>query len=777
MAVGTYSGATYYDEAIGPAIAAGIFLCAIFAVLSRRSVVVIYIIAAFALGFMLAMREAEVSSGISIPIASNKLFNCNAVVIDEPAMKAWGTSIDARLAECGYGKKGAMRAARGAVRISTRIRAEDIASGDRIHFIARFGRPREFRNPGSFSYGKYLLGRGIAATAWASDVERMGEGDANAIARIVRMARQRISRSIEGATSGEALAVLESLALGRTDRITSEMRDEFSATGLSHILAISGMQVGLVAAMIYMISRLVFGFFPGLLLRIPLQRIAAAITLPSMWGYVMLTGYVVSVVRAAIMLTVYLIGIIIGRRQDLITTLAVAVIAILILMPLAIFDVSFQLSVVCVLGIIIMVPWMMRPLGGFGSPSWKGRALQWSCAAFAMTIAATIASSPLVAYHFKIFTLVGIFANAVAVPYSTIVLIPLVAIGSAYALISPGFAYAIWKIGGAAAEVFLWIVERSDELGRGLVFHLAPNALETALVYAIMAAAILVRRPSRKIGLIAALSVALAIDFGYWRLMPALSDNLEIYSLDVGMGDSTLVRFPGGKTLLIDGGGIKGSDFDVGRNAVAPALWRLGIHSIDLAMLTHPHHDHYRGLGFVANNFKPELIWTNGLEAPSDEMDDWEKFLADVKSSGVPMEIVQDDGISMDLGGAKLRVIKPPWKDGDDLNDSSLVTSIEYAGKRVLFMGDLTAKREGWLLSKGIDLRSDILKVGHHGSSDATSMEFLEAVRPTEAIISVGAGNKYGFPHAEALERLDASGARIKRTDQEGMIGEMLSGH
>jgi competence protein ComEC len=256
-----------------------------------------------------------------------------------------------------------------------------------------------------------------------------------------------------------------------------------------------------------------------------------------------------------------------------------------------------------------------------------------------------------------------------------------------------------------------------------------------------------------------------------------MNGRLEVKFLDVGQGDSIVVRFPNGHVTLVDGGGIKGSDFDVGRNIVAPALLRMGIHRVDDMILTHPHHDHYKGLAYIAEKFRPDVLYTNGQAAPEDEITEWEDFLVRLKGADVPLRSVIGTGggsssLTVEEGGARLELFSLRPKDISllDPNDGSLVIKITYKDRSIVLTGDLMDMGERMLLEARPDLSGDVLKVAHHGSETSTSSLLIEAVRPKIAVISVGENNQYGMPDEVVLKGLKNAGAEVYRTDLDGAV-------
>ncbi len=338
------------------------------------------------------------------------------------------------------------------------------------------------------------------------------------------------------------------------------------------------------------------------------------------------------------------------------------------------------------------------------------------------------------------------------------------------AAISPAWALPLWHVAGVTSGLLIEIARAVTALGAPLVFRWAPGPAEVGLAFAAIALVLMWKRLPYRKALLSSLMLLMLTDVAYYRGLPIFGGRLSVTYLDVGQGESTLVRFPGGRSLLIDGGGIKGSSIDVGREVVAPALLAMGVRSIDWVLLTHPHFDHYAGLGHLVREFSPELVWVSGLDAPEKELEEWESFLAVASDAGVPLVVVEGDGVAMNVGGASLTIMPPVDTKAEDLNDTSLVARVSYGSRSFLFTGDLARVGEGLLVDSGRDLGSDVLKVGHHGSGDASTARFLDAVNPRIAVISAGQGNPYNFPHLETVARIESSGARLLRTDLSGAI-------
>jgi competence protein ComEC len=254
-------------------------------------------------------------------------------------------------------------------------------------------------------------------------------------------------------------------------------------------------------------------------------------------------------------------------------------------------------------------------------------------------------------------------------------------------------------------------------------------------------------------------------------LMPG---RLTLTMLDVGQGDSVILRGPSGQTVLVDGGGeIEGrpTGYDVGARRVVPALRRVGVRRIDVMMLSHPHEDHVGGLVAVLQNFSVGVVLDTGLPHPAPS---YVQFLRLIEARRIPYRLARR-GMRLDLGdGLILSILHPqePLLVGtsSDANLNSIVARLTYGRVSVLLTGDAEAPVEAQLLDLGDDVQSLILKVGHHGSRTSTTPDFLDAVRPVVALVSVGELNPFGHPHAGVIERLEDAGAAVYRTDRHGAI-------
>ena len=289
-------------------------------------------------------------------------------------------------------------------------------------------------------------------------------------------------------------------------------------------------------------------------------------------------------------------------------------------------------------------------------------------------------------------------------------------------------------------------------------------------------------RKGKKIQYIfAGLCIVFVIDLAFWNLKDLFQKDLRLTFIDVGHGDSVLIEFPAGKRMLIDGGGLYEDRFDTGKNIIAPLLWMKKIRKIDTLVLTHPDPDHLKGLNFIASQFSIGQFWDNGFRTDSEPYLRLKKTLEEKKiktlslNEETPPQIINGVEISVlnpPVWSAMQREVRKLW----DLNNSSLVMKLQFKNVSVLLTGDIGKEVEERILRKGYLLKSDVLKIPHHGSSSSSSPLFLERVKPTYAILSVGERNIGRLPHPEVLKRYQQLGPRIFRTDKHGAVTVITDG-
>jgi competence protein ComEC len=686
-------------------------------------------------------------------------------------------------------------AAGGVLALSVLAGWPDFGPGERVTFRAALHEIRGTRNPGLPDPALALHAAGIdvlAAVPSPASIVRVEGVDAAAGGprRAAFRARRALRAVIDAVVPGAPGAFLKTAVLGDRRGVGDEVEAGFAAAGATHVLSVSGLHLAAVVAVVFLVARVAVGFVPSLALYVDPRAVAAAVALPALIFFTLLTGEAVATRRSAVMLSVGMGGILVGRRVSAAPAIAAATIVILLAGPLRLFDASLQLSLASVIGIALLASRLgpgPRRRASFAKRGpaqvlgvWAERALVWLWRFGAATIAATAFTAPLVAHDFGEIAPAAPLGNLALVPLVELGVVPLGLFGGALAALGlPPGALAL-RAAGAAARLALGTAAVFRARAPLLTCRL-PNVLETAALTAAAACLLWAARANGRAragavvaGLVAAVVGAGSLVARDWARRH--DPSARITFLDVGQGDAAVVEAPGGAVAVIDGGGAFDDSFDPGERIVEPFLRARGITRVDLVALSHPHPDHLNGLRRVLRRFPVGALWTSGDDGHNPE---YARLLDLARAGGVATPAPT----SAALGAARVEplgpfvstaagdVIGPP--SGLSVNDASLVLRLAFAGRAVLFPGDLEADGEGELVGRravGQSVDADVLKVPHHGSRTSSSDELVTAVHPRLAVISLGWRNRFHFPAPEVLARYAAAGATVLRTDRDGAV-------
>ncbi|MBZ0221063.1 MAG: DNA internalization-related competence protein ComEC/Rec2 [Candidatus Methylomirabilis sp.] len=647
----------------------------------------------------------------------------------------------------------------------------DLKPGDRVRTFAMLGGPSNFGNPGEFDYKRWLGRRGVFVTGFVKSerlieiIEKSPDGPLD-----VHRIRDRIGKFIEssGLKYSEAL---KALIISSRGGIEKELKDAFASTGTAHILSISGLHVGMVAAFCYGLFLLLMKRSEALLLAVPAAKAAFALSAAPVIFYGMLAGFPIPTQRAVIMVLAFILSFALGRGKDYLNTLALAAIIVMALAPYSVWDASFQLSFAAMAFIIILVPKMKSYLKDDqdkvrpgGEETYKMRSLAFLkkrvVPLILVTIAAGIGTSPILAWHFNRVSIVGLAANFVVVPLSGIV-VPSLLVSAVLLPFSEALAFIPLKIADLVFSIIAGAARIFSSIPYASSWVAPPPLHEIAIFYALIICAVRLEWRRARLPVIA-LALLLIASYGargiFYKGNPG---KLTVTFLSVGQGDASFIEFPDGATMLVDGGGLNNPDFDTGERIIAPFLRSKGIKKIDYMLLSHAQQDHMGGLPFIAENFRVGEFWWNGHG-------DLGRLGTALKERGARVRVVNDSTPEKTIDGATVRLLHPTeGTEGLDLNEASVVMKVTYGKDSFLFTGDI-GKNEALL--SGPALASTVLKVPHHGSRSSSGAAFLAAVSPEIAVISTARLNAFGFPHREALERYSALGVRVMRTDSGGAV-------
>jgi len=635
---------------------------------------------------------------------------------------------------------------------------------------------------GSQDYRDYLERSGFRATMSSPQVESMESG-------WIGSARSRLSDSLARALPEPENSVAQALAVGIRSHIPDKdeeaqgtfsedsLYDSFRRSGTSHLLAVSGLHVAILGMAVLSAAAWVFGR------QRPTYLIIALL---AVWLYALLTGMRPPAFRAAIMFSLFLAALWVGRPRSAVPSLVLAAAIMTGVAPLLLWDVSFQLSVTAVAGVMVLGPSLVGTWEA-ASPvrGWMGRGFHHAGQVMMLSLAATIAVYPLIVYYFGSIPLVGASATFCALPALPPAIVTAL-ITAVLGLFAPTLATAT----GCVAWLFLRYLIEVVQSFAALPFASHDVGQASGAVvwgcYAVLIAFVSRRRwrpvvaglgrwvgaglarapgilhhPPKKWVMV---SIGVAAVLVWLAVLSMPDNNLEVRFLDVGQGDSVLVRTPSGVQVLVDGGPDQDSVcLELGES--------LPFHDrdLDLVILTHPDSDHVGGLVEVLRRYEVGRVLEAGVDSSNTAYQEW-LSLVDQKGIERTMAVA---GQRIDLGdGVTMQVLHPPeelMKDTEsDVNNNSVVIRLLWKEVSFLLTGDIYEEAEWDILYRGHVLDTTVLKVAHHGSATSSCAHFVAAADPQAAVICVGTDNTFGHPDDETLARLGS--IPVYRTDEDGTI-------
>ncbi|MFH2046309.1 MAG: DNA internalization-related competence protein ComEC/Rec2 [Pseudomonadota bacterium] len=674
----------------------------------------------------------------------------------------------------------------------------DISAGDSVWFKSRIRSIRNFNNPGGFDYKRYMSFKGISGIAYVSgDKIRIEKEEKNITGtQLIENARKKFSVLIDNTVPAAEAGVLKALIIGDKSFISKKIREDFNRTGTSHVLAISGLHVGIVAAVCFLLFKTILSYSNLFLWNAWTKKGAAILSLFPVILYGLIAGMSPSTQRAVIMVSVFLISFFIEKDQDAINTLAVAALLILAFYPPSLFMISFQLSFISVFFIILGMNYTIyrKNKKSEYDKGWLSGIKRKTAAFFLVSFFAIIGTLPLVMYYFNQISLVGLVTNCIAVPLIGFVAVPAGLLSFFIYPISSIFSMWLLKAASAVLEIALGLIKYFADLPFAALKTITPSIFEIVWYYLLLFTLfvilkrIVIRKETIKSStilesirlrapLIALIFLIIAgyANSWYWLDKRFLHKDLKVTVIDVGQGTSSLLELPGGYNVLVDGGGFSdNSVFDVGRYILAPFLWKKKINTVDTLVLSHIDSDHLNGLLYIAKNFHVKEVWSNG-EA-KDSLG-YKNFLEIIRKKNIKMQDYSDINKGKTINGVMFKILYPEagfmekkdtWRKGDN---SSLVLKTVFGTKSFLFTGDIKAKGEADLIRAADELlKSTVVIVPHHGSKSSSSQKFIDKVNPEIAIISAGWKNRYKLPSPVILDRYEKRMCNIYRTDENGAI-------
>ncbi len=661
---------------------------------------------------------------------------------------------------------------------------EELIYGDKVDINGEFIEPSKARNYKGFDYKEYLKTLKIYGTIKVKNIKVLEKNKANILMQISNKIFEKIKGIIKSTYSEKIAKIVMGVMLGYTDEIDDEIKQDFSNSNISHVLAVSGMHISYIIILVTKSTKKIFGKRQS--------KIIASIVLLI---YMFITGFSISVVRASIMGILTCMAFIVYRKSDTLNNISISALIILINNPYSLKSLSFLLTYGGTLGIIYFEPIVEKILKGIKirNRKWKYVLLriQRKCKniieVVSVSISAQVAIAPIMAMNFNSIG-IGFILTNLMLSYIIGIIVMGGFVQILISMISINAGTAIAKI----IEIPVYGILLISKISFGNFKIVTPDLYQVAVYYIVV---YLFRflyqifhskncNPTQK-------RVKNTIYLVKYKLRPYFSKiiiffliivllicgfkkiphDLKIYFIDVGQGDSTLIVTPNNKTILIDGGGSK--TYDVGKNTLEPYLLDRKIKKIDYAIISHYDQDHCDGVLYILQNMKVKNVI---IGKQIKDSDNYSKFIRIVKEKGISVHIVS--------AGKRLNIEKDLyfdilWPDMNNtinenvLNNNSLICKLVYKEFSMLFTGDIEEIAEKAILKKYKDsklLKSTILKVAHHGSKTSSSKEFISAVQPQIALIGVGINNKFGHPSDITIENLKDIKCKIYRTDKDGEI-------
>jgi competence protein ComEC len=627
--------------------------------------------------------------------------------------------------------------------------------GNVIHFCGDFYKGNEERNPGEFDYNKYLRSKGISGLITAYEVSsfKVVDGKTNIFSNSVFIARKNIDEHVRKLYNYQSAALLRGLLLADRSQISYDTKTDFINSGVIHLLAVSGLHVGfIILIFLFLLGRFNIYF-------------RSILTIAGLLFYLILIGPPPSAFRAGVMAIILIMALITNRSTNLLNSIAIAGFIILFSNPEELFSAGFQLSFSAVVSIAVIYPPISKWINSYQV---KSKSLKNILLFIGVSLAAQIGTMPFTIYYFGKVSFVALFTNLIVIPLIGII-VGIGILSIVIGVIGPVIASYFSIVNVFIIKFIYYLINLAGNSNYSFLRVNSFSIYDIVLFYLFLSiVALFYRKFTNKIAIVILLILCVSnfllfSCFDNKQLMP--DNELSVMMIDVGQGDSFLLKFPNGKTALIDAGEAT-YRFDNGERAIIPLMNYFGIDKIDYGFVSHIDLDHCGGFislihdGKIARIYKPAVDTSEVLDVRFEEFVAGNKLTENYYKKAI-----------IKIGNARIYILNRSAYQPSASNNRSGLMKIVYGNSEFLFTGDLEKLGEGYY-SKiyGDFLDSDVLKVGHHGSKTSSGGEFLKLVTPKISLISDGRQNKFRHPNQQTLDKLNAINSKIYRTDISGAI-------
>ena len=665
----------------------------------------------------------------------------------------------------------------------------ELEYGDKILIKGEFVEPSESRNYGGFDYKEYLKSINIYGTIKAENIEILAKNSNNPIFTFANNINLKIKENINKLIPEKYSAIFTGLILGDTSKVEEEVNDDFKIANISHVLAISGMHITYIVIGIELLLKKGIG-----------KRKTRIITIIILVMYMFITGFTPSVVRASIMGIIMLISKLIHRKNDIWTSISLSLLILLIYNPFLILNVGLQLSYLGTIGIVCFNKNVYNFLRKLKIRNKKIRYkinrkfilfMDKIKEILSVTLSAQIVILPILLFNFNILGIYFFISNILV----SIIIGPIIIVGFVCILIS-FVSIEIAKILSIFMSVGIQILISISEISHlpfSKIYIPTPKVWQIVIYYICVIVinkiyiAFNLKNPDFTSIRIRNLVALLKFKFRQNRnkvlkvlivfvslvfILNTIPQKLKIHFVDVGQGDCTFITTPQNKTILIDGGGSMSEEYDVGKSTLLPYILDRGYTKLDYVFISHFDQDHVGGILTILEELRVGQVYISKQEQDSEN---YQKFLKIVEDKKIKVKVLKQGKCLKIENNLYFDILWPIEEQIQEniLNNNAMVMKLRYGKFSMLFTGDIEDVAEKKILDfyeeKGEDiLKSDVLKVAHHGSKTSTTQSFFEKVNPKICLIGVGKNNMFGHPTAEVLERIN--GTKIYRTDEDGEI-------
>ena len=623
--------------------------------------------------------------------------------------------------------------------------SQDIPSikyGDSLYIEGEFKQPEEARNYKGYNYKQYLKTKKIIGTVELEKAKILKSSNGSFIHNIQKY----IKDTINGTLTDEEGNLLLAILLGDKDKLSEDIQESFKTSNLSHMLAVSGAHVSyIILGLTYVLQNSIIG-----------KKNEKIVCIIFLLFFMAITNFTPSVTRACIMAVLTLFSGIIYRKSDVYTNISVAALITLIFNPYNLLDLGFQLSYGGTIGIIIFIKRIQEKKS-------NSKVINYIKQMALVSIYANIIIIPIMMYHFNTVSFTFIISNIMASPILGIIVITGFLFIIASITVKP-LTRLIAIFIKPILSILIKISQICSKLPFSNILVVTPYMFNVISYYAIILYCIKSKKNNKCKIIICLLIVLILINF----IIYIFPQNLRIFFIDVGQGDSTLIITPDKKTVLIDGGGS--DSFDVGEKVLLPYLLDRRILKIDYVLISHFDTDHCGGILTIMEKVKVKNIIISEQAEHSENYERFKKLMIHKKIRLI--EVKKGDKIKIGRY-SEFKILFPTSRllSENPLNNNSIVAQFNYNNFKMLFTGDIEKLAEQQILkAEKAEIRADILKVAHHGSKTSSIPEFIKAVKPKIALIGVGKNNTFGHPNKQTIKNLENIKCRIYRTDIQGEI-------